>query len=128
MTTKKEKQEAEQSKAVSLSTKLLNECAGNYDAAKQKCKDAAMKVASVMKHFDNLGGNNWAFVTARSLCSMESDKAVDRVRSLHMYLVEFGFYKNNDMLDEVPDLRKPDGAIKRAAPVAPSIPTGASAH
>ncbi len=102
----KKDHDGEESKAVQLTTKLLKDFGKNYDSAKQKVSDAAMGVASIMRGFQEVGGNNQAFKLARKLAAMEELKAQDFLRSFHMYLTEFGVYEQLDMLDETPDIRK----------------------
>lgn len=123
----KKPKEGSESKATQVTRQILDSTAENYDALKQKVSDAAMKVASCMKTFENIGGNNKAFKLARWCATGNKDKVADFLRTFHMYLVEFGVYDQCDMLDEVPEFNSGEKKHKADAPEAPRAPTQLSA-
>jgi hypothetical protein len=123
---KKEDAEADQSKSVSLTTKVLIEFKKKYDAAKQKVTDSASAVGNIMQGFQEQGGNNQAFKLATKLAAMEELKAQDFLRSLHIYLTEFGVYEQLDMLDEVPNITK--GAKKAQPPASAQRAAAGAIH
>lgn len=117
---KKEKTEAAQSKSVPLTRAILNETEKNLAEANQKVADATMKVASIMKGFQDKGGNNKAFKLASWIKGQEQTKGQDFVRSLIMYCHELGVFDQLDILDEAPVLKKQEAT---KAPKAPGVPT-----
>lgn len=117
---KKEKTEAAQSKSVQLTTAVLIDTEKSLAEANQKVADATMKVASIMKGFQNKGGNNKAFKLASWIKGQEQTKGQDYVRSLIMYCHELGVFDQLDILDEAPTLKKQETA---KAPKAPATPT-----
>lgn len=125
---KKEKVEAEQSKSVTLTSKLMIEFEKMYATGKQKCSDASMEVGRIMNRFQEQGGNNKAFKLAVWTKQQEEAKAQDFVRSYIMYCHELGVFKQLDLLDEVPKFKVVNTTASRPAPSAPSIPQEATAH
>lgn len=126
---KKDAQPAAEQAAKQVTELILDNTAERYDEAKQKCSDDAMRVAKIMKSFEDVGGNNKAFILVRQINKWEKSKQQDFLRSMHHYLTHYGIYAEADLLDDVPAL-KPVKAkeFTDAAPSRPSIPMSASAH
>lgn len=125
---KKDQAPAEAQAPKQVTELILDNTAERYDEAKQKCSDDAMRVAKIMKSFEDVGGNNKAFIMARQIKKWEKSKQQDFLRSLHHYLLHFGIYAEADLLDDIPAL-KPVKAEKftDAPPARPAIPAGQSA-